>query len=163
MATNVIECHRCGDEITGWCETRRFGFWDADEQNHETTPVENRYCRECWDGDFGRANGAHFKPESAEQLYEILAAAGGDLTATLTWWSGKPSIRVVDGEVQAAVTKPKRGGETADGTPILNFECERIADYDKEQFLEDAEPGEMRDKVLLKDPSESSFAGLDDE
>lgn len=106
-----------------WTETRRYGFWDADDQHHDDGQfTERRYCRDCWTDREGRTNGAHYRPESAAELYEVLATANGKLAATLAWWSGAPSIRVVDGEVEAAVTKPHDGGERpvdADGQTTL--------------------------------------------
>lgn len=161
---NEIECHRCGDPIEDWCETRRYGFWDADAQNYENPPpIEQRFCRECWSDDFGRANGAHFAPESAQHLFDVLDAADGDLAATLTWWTGKPSIRVVDGEPEAAVTKPRDGGTQPDGTPILKFEPERIDDFDREEFFEVAEPPEQEELniVQLEDPARTALVAFD--
>lgn len=161
--TNQIECHRCGEVITEWCETRRYGFWDADSQNYDSTPTEQRKCRECWSDDEGRANGAHFRPESAQELWDVLEASNGGLAGILCWWSGRPAIRVVDGEVEAAVTKPERGGYNEDGTPILRFVPERIEDFDRERFFEDADPPENDDMNLVRllDPERTSFAGLD--
>ena len=159
---NRIECHRCADPITEWCETRRYGTWDADAQNYERQAIERRYCQECWNDDEGRANGAHFHPESAQLLYDVLDAAGGELAATLCWWSGRPSVRVVEGEVEAAVTKPHDGGTTNDGTPILKFESEMIDDFDRDEFDDIADPPENDDfnTVLLEDAERTSFGAV---
>lgn len=161
---NKIACDRCGDELDHWAETRRFGFWDADAQHYISGRCrEERYCRDCWDDREGRANGAHYYPESAAELYDVLAAADGKLAATLTWWSGKPSIRVVDGEVEASVTKRRDGGQTDDGTQILKFESELIDDFDRDEFDEVADPPDSapRNLVILEDPERTSFAGVD--
>jgi len=159
---NEITCHRCDDVIEEWCETRRFGSWDPDAQNYDNgSPVEQRYCRDCWQDQEGRANGAHYWPDSADELYAVLDAADGGLAATLTWWSGRSSIRVVDGEVEAAVTKPHDGGTANDGTPILQFESERIEGFDRDEFDDVADPPDERGLVLLKDPERTSFAGVD--
>lgn len=158
-----IACHRCDEPIEEWCETRRYGFWDEDAQNYETQPIEQRFCRDCWSKDYGRRNGAHFRPESAQQLWTMLDAADGSLVAIPCWWSGRPSIRVVDGEPEAAVTKPRDGGQTADGTPILKFESERIEGFDREEFDEVLAPPENEDfnLVRLLEPGQTAFAGLD--
>lgn len=160
---NSIECHRCGDTITEWCETRRFGFWDTEKQHYESHGgIEHHYCRACWQEREGRTNGAHYFPESSEELWDVLEAADGDLVAILCWWSGRPAIRVVDGDVEAAVTKPNHGGTTDDGTPILNFESEYIDDFDEEQFHEDADPPDTEglNLVLLRNPEQTPFAAL---
>lgn len=159
---NQIECKDCGTVIDNYRYTRKFGVWDAERQNYDHPPgLEYHYCEDCWRDDYGRQNGAHFRPASAQHLYDVLDAADGDLAGILTWWSGRPAIRVVDGEVEAAVTKPRRGGTTEDGTPILKFECERIEGYDREQFDEDADPPEDMNLVLLRDPEETPFVGVD--
>lgn len=161
---NQIECHRCGDVITGWCETRRFGFWDEKYQNYKKRPLEQRYCRDCWGKQEARSIGAHFRPESAEQLYDVLAASNGAIAGILCWWSGRPAIRVVDGEVEAAVTKPHRDGIADDGTPILKFDSERIDDYDRETFNEDAKPPRNEDMNLVRlvEVENTPFGALDD-
>lgn len=157
-----IACHSCGEPIEGWINTRTFGEWDVDEQNYKHPPgVRNHYCRECWNEDYGRANGAHFEPTSAQHLYDVLEAANGDLAAVLTWWSARPAVRVVDGEIEAAVTKPRDGGESEDGTPILKFESELIEGFDREQFNQDADPPEDMNLVLLLKPEQTAFHGVD--
>lgn len=159
---HCITCYECGEPIEGWMNTRTFGEWDADEQNYRSPPgIRNHYCEECWREDFGRANGAHLEPTSARQLYDVLDAANGDLAAVLTWWSGRPAIRVVDGEIEAAVTKPRDGGETEDGTPIVNFESELIEGFDREKFNEIADPPEEMNLVLLLKPERTPFHGVD--
>ena len=162
-AINRIECYSCGDVIDEWCETRRYGFWDAESQNYDSRPTEQRKCRECWSDDEGRANGAHFHPESAQHLWDVLEGANGSLAGILCWWTGRPAIRVVDGDVQAAVTKPTDGGEKPDGTPILKFQSEYIDGFDREQFFEDAEPPENEDMNLVRllKPERTPFGALD--
>jgi hypothetical protein len=157
-----IACKRCEEPITEWRATHRYGLWDAETQTYDQHGgIEDHYCRECWDDDFGRANGAHYQPESTEALFDVLDAADGALAGVLTWWSGKPAVRVVDGEPEAAVTKPKHGGYSDDGTPILRFEAERMADFDREEFDDVADVPDDMGLVLLLDPDRTAFGSLD--
>lgn len=160
--TNQIACKRCGDPITDWMEKRRYGFWDADDQTYQSHGgIEEYLCRGCWQDDEGRTNGAHYWPESTSELFDVLDAADGRLAAILTWWTGRPSIRVVDGEPEAAVTRPRRGGETEDGTPILTFETEVIEDFDRDEFNDIASVPDEQNLVLLRDPSQTAFVGIE--
>lgn len=158
-----INCHRCGGAIEEWCETRRYGFWDEEKQAYESHGgIEEKYCRDCWDKSMGRTNGAHLRPQSAEQLFAILDAADGDLAAIPTWWSKRPAIRVVDGELEGVVTKPRRDGFNSDGEPIIKFEAELIEEFDREEFDDVAEPGDEMNLVLLREPSMTPFAEIHD-
>lgn len=158
---NEIACYRCEDVIEEWCETRRYGFWDRESQNYERQPIETRLCRDCWDDKEGRAPGAHYHPESAQELWDVLAAADGRLAGVLCWWSGRPAIRVVDGNAEAAVTKPHHAGQTDDGTPIIEFRSELIDGFDRDEFDDVAEVPDERGLVRLLSPERTSFDGVD--
>lgn len=157
-----IACHRCGDGLEGWVYTRRFGEWDADTQRYDGHN-ERHLCQECWNDREGRERGAHYYPDSAAELWAVLAAADGNLAATLTWWTGRPSIRIVDGEPEAAVTKPHHGGYTEDGRGILDFRAELIDGFDRETFDDIAAvpDKDQRGLVFLESPERTSFAGVD--
>lgn len=159
---NELECDRCGEVVEGWMNIRRYGQWDREAQNFQRHGgISERFCRECWDENEGRSPGAHIWPDSAQELWDILAASNGKLAATLIWWSGRPAIRVVGGEPEAVVTKRKHGGETADGTPILEFEAELVDDFDREKFDDYAEPPEEMNLVVLTAPDRTAFAAID--
>lgn len=159
---NEIECQRCGDAIEDWMNTRTYGFWDKDSQTYQSHGgITNHYCKDCWDANQGRSPGARIRVDSSEELYSILKSANGKLAGILTWWSGRPAIRVVDGEVQAAVVKPKFDGEKDDGTPILKFEEELIDGYDKERFDDDADPPDNMNIVRLIETGRTAFDAID--
>jgi hypothetical protein len=130
----AFECFRCGSAATEFPHTVTFGFWDDEADNYESPPpARHRYCRECWNRDFKRDQGAYWEVTDDATLWNTLAASEGQLVADLgaLFMGNRPFVRVVDGDLQGAITKPKRVDEET-----IRFEPERKDDVDREWLAE---------------------------
>lgn len=122
---------------------------------------ERYYCLNCYKREHDRAKGAHFTYESADELFDILAASNGRLVADARPMTvgGRGWFRVVDGEVQARHSVMIRGDE--DDEYDIKFETEPSPDFDRDEFDEFFDGAKEIRLVYLKSVDETPFvAGM---
>lgn len=167
---NQIECSSCDEDIQDRSLARRvqYGFWDHETQNFENGALQRHYCEACWREEFGRDIAAHYEVQSAQRLWDVLEAADGRLVADLRpiFVSGRPWIRVQDGELQALNSTVVDSDQEAD-PPIIEFGVE-VVDADREWFdrtfraERELPDDEMPTIALLKPTDETPFDGWDE-
>lgn len=164
---NRIQCDECGDALGGTDRlprTVRWGFWDDETQTYGKNSNLEHYCDSCWRREFKRDKAAHYEVTDAQQFWDILEAADGDLVADLRpiFVGGRPWIRVVDGDLQAmrATTERRQVG----GEIIIEFGAEET-DVDREWFDEtfhaDQELPDRPTIALLKPAGETPFGDFE--
>lgn len=169
---NLIECTNCESVIDGdhhLKRTVRWGFWDAEAQNYKDAPRSEHYCRSCWSEEFQRDAAAYFEVTDPEKLWNILAAANGDLVADLQPMliGGRVWVQVVDGELRSMhVTREM---DERPDPPILKHTVEEIEEADRDWFDElfedvvnDEDEGQSGEEdmpiiVMLKPEDETPF------
>lgn len=162
-ADGYISCIQCDETVEEWKYTVRYGQWDVDAQNYDCGRHARHYCRDCFNEHLKRDIAAHYQVEDPDRLWDILAAADGQLVADLSplYIGSQPFARVVDDEVEAMKTTAYPGGETDDGTPILQMETGFLDDYDRADFMRVLR-SEINSPhpalVLLKPAGETPFA-----
>lgn len=131
--------------------------------NEELDPgVDERYyCFDCYKEKYDRENGAHYRYDTADELWDILAAADGRLIADAKPMTvgGRGWFRIVDGEVEARYSVRVEGGEDDDWD--VGFDTEPNGDFDEDDFYEFfSDNGDMQ-LVYLKPVDETPFvAGM---
>ncbi|ADD07739.1 virus protein phiCh1-VP78 (plasmid) [Natrialba magadii ATCC 43099] len=128
----VGTCIRCDAEREGHSYLLLYGDWDADRDGFSRPPITRPLCRSCWNERYDRLAGAYYEVDDVQRLWDILRAANGDLVADLKhmFVGGRPFVRVVDGELQGATTKPKDVGDKT-----IRFDPEMV-DVDRDWLFE---------------------------
>lgn len=122
---------------------------------------ERYYCLDCYSEEHNREKGAHYKYESADELWDILAASNGRLVADAKPMTvgGRGWFRVVDDTVQARHSVMVQG-DTEDNYNI-KFDTEPTSDFDRTDFNEFFNAANELRLVYLKPLTETPFiAGM---
>lgn len=154
-------CYQCWNDLEAGDHAYREVFGEIDHTTEHgvvfgtTGGVPTRhYCQDCYNEHRKRDKAAHYNVTDGDRLWDILAAADGELVADLLPMlvGGRGWIRVVDGAVEARHSVRERTDDGMRWTtePTEGFDVDRFGRY-----FDD--PGD-RTRVLLKPVEETPFA-----
>lgn len=157
---NRATCSECGEVIESEQDNTRvvrWGFWDEEKQWFQGSAHQEHYCPACWRYEFAREAAAHYEVTDVDRFWDILEAANGQLVADCKpmFISGRPWLRVVDGDLQVLGAHMYRG----DQPDVVKSRVERHEDVDREWFNDtfaDVVEGSNPPAVALLKPAEET-------
>ena len=157
-------CRKCREEFEPGDYVYREVFGEVARTTdhgvvYETTggvPVRH-FCQDCWHEHRGREKAARYDVTDGDRLWNILAAADGELVADTKAMTvgGRGWIRVIDNEVEARHSTHER---TDDGK--IRFTTEPSEDFDVDDFGHLFDEPTDRTMVYLRPVEESPFIGV---
>lgn len=112
-------CRKCNDAVGGMGTVFIvYGEFDRERQGFRRGDHHWHVCEECWREEYTAKKATTYQPGSADELWAILEASGGQLVADFSAYfiPGPCYIRVVDNELE--------------GATVTAVECPPDSEYD---------------------------------